>query len=208
MASANDTFTAANDTLISARASDSGHTWSKVVGDGSNDIRITGNAARGAGTSEAVYLWSFVPAGDDIDVTANYDFVSSVGNALGGFVVRMDTAGTEGYVVAFNGFSDTLTVTDRDPDVEVHSQAWNAATQELVVEIRGDTFTLKVDGSTAFTDDVSHLTSNRIGLYKFHETPTDFFRLTTFLVEDVDGGAPITDATETLRTVRSNLRLR
>lgn len=188
MATATDTFTGTNGVAISSRAGDTGHTWSQVLAGGS--LQINGDRAFAVGNgTEARYLWSFVPAGTDWDLTISVDFLSTTGQVLIGGCFCMNVGGTTGFQIALNGFSDTLTITDIGPDVEEFSTAWSAADQVWLLERRGNTVTVKRDGSTLTTIDVTGY-DNRFGAYKYSEVSTsDFFMLQGVTVSDVTGGS-------------------
>lgn len=171
--------------VISARAADSGHTWTRVIGSDPQTLAANGGVIRGVGNDTKVYLSSFTPAGDDWDAEIDFDFRSNVGGLLIGCIVCGNTAGTAGFQVALNGFSDQLTFTDVAPDTAESSPvAWTEADHTVRFERRGDTLTITISASTVATIDCTGY-GNRFLLYAYSETlDTDFYAINRFMAED------------------------
>ena len=94
---ANDSFTAANGTSITARASDSGHTWTIAPGS-TGAVTIQSNTAVDGGFNGPKAYSSYTPTSADYTVSLEVT-ADAAGSYVGGPGARIDTATGTGYYV-------------------------------------------------------------------------------------------------------------
>jgi hypothetical protein len=216
MAEYNALYTAADSTDLSAYTSDSGHTHSKESGSGS--IQIVGNALRAITSSQsAFYTVDMTPS--DADYELEWDFFVDTADAIViGMGIRCETDG-DGVFVVFDGFNSP----DRFLLQKVVGGSDTAIDSFNIPDLTDAPYNIRLAGSGGnvqwWVDDADQGThslggdlaaAGLIGFTKFSQStdPSEDVRILNAATTGADSGAPpITDATEKLRVVRSNLRL-
>jgi hypothetical protein len=144
-----DTFTGTNGTLISARASDSGHNWTKISGDTDNRFEINGNRAMPAGAAGAEYRvndYDFGSANQWVEVDhvelSDQNYYAEVG-------LRVDADGSNGYFLTFNDFSNVHDLVKKvgGTDTVLDSVAYVRTDVTFYFEVDGDSLRVLQGGS-------------------------------------------------------------
>jgi hypothetical protein len=136
-----DTFTGTNGTLISARNTDSGHTWTKLSGDGSNFFEIDGNRADPGGTAGAEYISNYAPGTADYYVEVVTDYIANT-NYYAEIGIRAESDG-DGYFLCFDDFSDEIRLVVKSAGTSTET------TLDSMAYVRSDvTFRLEANGTT------------------------------------------------------------
>lgn len=146
-----DTFTDADNTLLSAHTGEIGATWTKHPQSGGGDMKVSGNRLAGSVAADySFYTPSGTPAGADYDVQAtlrtNGD-TASVAAVMG----RFDTTALTGYRAMYSGFSGTWVlskfVAGSQVDLGTYAVAATADTDyDVKLEMRGSAIKVYIDG--------------------------------------------------------------
>lgn len=146
-----DTFTDADNTLLSAHTGEIGATWTKHPQSGGGDMKVSSNRLAGSVVADyAFYTPSGTPAGADYDVQAtlrtNGD-TASVAAVMG----RFDTTALTGYRAMYSGFSGTWVlskfVAGSQVDLGTYAVAATADTDyDVKLEMRGSAIKVYIDG--------------------------------------------------------------
>lgn len=190
-----DTFTGTNGAHVDARSGETGATWTRVAGigtDGTDELAITGNELHGIGGNEALYYASGTPATADYSVEVPINHLGVGGNVIIGFMVRMSTDGQNGYRIVLTGFEDELQVYEFVGGTEtlIYDEPWTASDHTIRVEVEGTELRLYVNDVLKTTETGLNVTdAGRVGVYKYSTVvPTvDFFRLQGITGSDLGG---------------------
>jgi hypothetical protein len=146
MANANDTFTEASDTSLVSHTSDSGHTWSKHVGNVLT-VLASGDYLYNASPSNiSRYMCSVTPASAEYDVQA--DVVSTI-NWCAGVSGRIVTADSDEYWCEYENSLWKLKKRDAGTDTTLATYSGdspNGTTRTVKLEIRDATKKVYVGG--------------------------------------------------------------
>lgn len=176
---ANDTFTGADTTLLSAHTSDSSHTWTKSGG-GSN-AQIDTNKIRAATSNQfGLYYTSATSTSADYSVQATISDVTSYFGVTPGVAGRISTSATTGYYVSWgvtSGRWDLYRVTDEYTTVSLGN--WAVAeggtgapfTAPVIVKLNfsGTTISVDFDGTQRISvTDTTYQAAGRAGVGVFY----------------------------------------
>lgn len=165
-----DAFTGADNTLLDAHSPETGGTWVKYSGDGSNDFRITGNRLRPAGAAGAEYYNNTIAPDADVNVTVNMDYVSDQ-NFFMSWGARFTTtmSDDDGVVVAWDDFANLYRLTEyvNGAENELDQASLTHADQEIRLELIGTAAKVYVDDVEIMAGTTAVTAAGYVGVTKF-----------------------------------------
>lgn len=185
----NDTFTDTDTTLLPSHTPDTGGTWVKIGGDGSNHFRVLGNALYADGSAGAEYYNDEIAPAADVNVTLLIDAISDE-NVFMEFGARFTTGGTtdDAVTCAYDEFSNVIRLTeyvngtDNELDTPV---ALTRADQELRLEIIGTAAKVYKDDVEILSGTTAVTAAGYVGLTKFGNSETSV-RFTSIVGETIE----------------------
>jgi hypothetical protein len=166
-----DTFTGTVNTDLSAHTADSGHTWSKISGDGTQKFELSGGGQlRSAGTTGAEYTSNYDPGTADYYVEVDLDHRSDV-NVYYEVGIRAESDG-DGYFFTVNDFTNVMDLVKKTAGATVEdildTMALDRSDWTMRIEAEGTTIRVLKNGVEVMSaTDSSHSAKGLVWLGKF-----------------------------------------